>query len=80
MMNSPDKDNELLSYSVANAKITKNSMNEKKIDKEKNARTKRIDPVDAMIDANVAYMKLKEEELMNAEAQLEGYMEMMGWK
>ena len=75
-----NKENELLTYSIANAKITKNSMDEKKVDKEKNSRTRRIDPVDAMIDANVAYMKLKEETKYDTEKGLEAYLEKMGWK
>ena len=74
------KENELLSWSVFNAKIVKNSFGEKKIDKEPNSKNKRIDPVDAMIDAHIAYMKLKEEEKINYEKQMEDYLEKMGWK
>lgn len=44
-----DKHNELFTWSVANAILTKNSFGEVKIDK--NTQTQRIDPVDAVIDA-----------------------------
>jgi phage terminase large subunit-like protein len=44
-----NKKNDLLTRSVINAKTTSNSFGEKKIDKE--SETKRIDPVDAIIDA-----------------------------
>lgn len=44
-----DKRNELFSWSVANAALTKNSFGEVKIDKQ--TREQRIDPVDAVIDA-----------------------------
>lgn len=45
-----DKSNELLTWSVCNAKLTFNSFGECKIDK--NYRFKRIDPVDAIIDVH----------------------------
>ena len=75
-----NKSEELLSYSVSNAKIVKNSFGEKKIDKEKNAKNKRIDPCDAMIDAHITQMKLKEEEPINYNKEMEDYLNNMGWK
>lgn len=45
-----DKRNSLLTWSACNAKLVYNSFGECKIDK--NYRTKRIDPVDAIIDAH----------------------------
>jgi phage terminase large subunit-like protein len=45
-----DKANKLLTWSMANAKTTSNSFGEIKIDKD--TKTKRIDPVDAVIDAH----------------------------
>lgn len=72
-----NKFNELLSWSFSNAKIVANSFGEIKVDKEPKARTKRIDPVDACIDAHVAYMKFKED--INLDAEMESYLEAMGW-
>ena len=74
-----NKREELLSYSVSNAKIVRNSFGEKKVDKEPTKRTKRIDPVDAMIDAHITYMKLKEEEKVDYDKEMEDYFEKMGW-
>ena len=74
-----NKKEELLSYSVSNAKIVRNSFGEKKIDKEKDAKTKRIDPVDAIIDAHITQMKLKEEEPVDYNKEMENYLKNMGW-
>ena len=75
-----NKKEELLSYSVSNAKIVKNSFGEKKIDKEKNAKNKRIDPVDAVIDAHITQMKFKEEETVDYNKEMQDYLEKMGRK
>ena len=69
--------NELLSWSFSNAKVVANSFGEIKVDKEPKARTKRIDPVDACIDAHVAYMKFKED--LDIDAEMENYLDAMGW-
>ena len=53
-----DKKNSLLTWSVCNAKLTYNSFGECKIDK--NYRIKRIDPVDAIIDAHKIMIENKE--------------------
>lgn len=74
-----NKKEELLSYSVSNAKIVRNSFDEKKVDKEPNARTKRIDPVDAMINAHITQMKLREVEKIDYDKEMEDYLENMGW-
>lgn len=74
-----NKKEELLSYSVSNAKIVRNSFGEKKIDKEKDAKTKRIDPVDAIIDAHITQMKLREEEPVDYNKEMENYLKNMGW-
>ena len=74
-----NKIEELLSYSVSNAKIVKNSFGEKKIDKEKNAKNKRIDPVDAVINAHITQMKIKTEEPTDYNKEMEDYLEKMGW-
>lgn len=47
-----DRNNRLLTWSMANAKTVSNSFGEIKIDKDPNAKTKRIDPVDAIIDVH----------------------------
>ncbi len=47
-----DRKNKLLTWSVANAVTVSNSFGEIKIDKEKDRRAKRIDPIDAIIDAH----------------------------
>lgn len=72
------KGNELLSWSVSNAKVVANSFGEIKIDKEPRAKYKRIDPVDAVIDAHIAYMKLEEE--IDLEKEMDLYLEQMNWK
>ena len=74
-----NKAEELLSYSISNAKIVKNSFGEKKIDKEKDAKTKRIDPIDAVIDAHITQMKLKEKEPVDYNKEMENYLKNMGW-
>lgn len=75
-----DEANELLDMSFRNARIVKNSFEEEKVDKEPNRRTRRIDPVDAAIDAHVARMKLREEPAVDTEAVMAAYLEKMGWK
>ena len=74
-----NKREELLSYSVSNAKIVRNSLGEKKVDKEKNKKTKRIDPVDAMLDAHITQMKLNSQEPVDYDKEMESYLEKMGW-
>ena len=73
-----DKKNELLSWSFSNAKVVSNSFGEIKVDKEPRAKYKRIDPVDAVIDAHITYMKSKEE-LVDIEEEMNNYLEQMGW-
>ena len=75
-----EKTNGLLSWSACNAKIVKNSFGEKKVDKEPTAKTKRIDPIDAMIDAHIAFMKLSKDEKVDYKKQMEEYLKTMGWK
>ena len=47
-----DHKNELLTWSMVNAAIVRNSFEEIKVDKKPGARFKRIDPVDAFIDSH----------------------------
>lgn len=74
-----DQRNALMSWSVVNAKKTKNSFGEIKVDKEVNARHARIDVVDAIIDAHLAYRKSSKEEAPNYETVVENYLKKMGW-
>lgn len=73
------KGNELLSWSFSNAKVVANSFGEIKVDKEPKSRYKRIDPVDSVIDAHVAYMKMKDDEI-DYEKEMQNYLDMMNWK
>ena len=73
-----DKTNELLSWSFSNAKTVSNSFGEIKVDKEKNKRNRRIDPVDACINAHVAYMKFKDD--IDIDIEMEKYLEAMEWR
>lgn len=75
-----DKNNELLTWSVTNAKTVKNSFGEIKVDKEPRAKFKRIDPVDAWVDAHVVKMKYKVKEIVDVKTELDNYLEKMGWK
>ncbi|WP_322925335.1 terminase large subunit [Paenibacillus campi] len=53
-----NRKNKLLTWSMANAKTTSNSFGETKIDKDPQAKTKRIDPVDAVLDAHKLTLSL----------------------
>ncbi|MCR1848602.1 terminase large subunit [Paeniclostridium sordellii] len=70
-----NKENELLSWSALNAKTVSNPNGEIKIDKDR--RNKRIDPIDAIIDAYK--LAFKEEKLVNANESVDRYLDMMGW-
>lgn len=75
-----DRRNELLTWSMINAAIVRNSFDEIKVDKKPGARFKRIDPVDAIIDAH-ALMLLNNG--TGAPADISGalseYLTLMGW-
>lgn len=76
-----DRRNELLTWSVINAAITRNSFEEIKIDKKPGARFKRIDPVDALIDAHALMLVTNGGEAgVDVESELDNYLTMMGWK
>lgn len=72
--------NELLTWSFLNAKIVRNSFDEIKVDKKPGKRFKRIDPVDACIDAHACKLKNKTKEVVDVENELDKYLEIMGWK
>lgn len=70
-----DEKNELLTWSAVNAKTVSNPNGEIKIDKDR--RQKRIDPIDAIIDAYK--LAFKEEKLVDVNETVDKYLEMMGW-
>ena len=51
-----------------------------KVDKEPRAKFKRIDPVDAAIDAHTVMMKNRSKEVVNVKSELDNYLSKMGWK
>lgn len=74
-----NQNNELLTWSVINASIVRNSFDEIKIDKKPGQRFKRIDPVDACIDAHALMLKNRSKEVVDVKSELEKYLENMGW-
>ncbi|WP_338631342.1 terminase large subunit [Clostridium baratii] len=70
-----DEKNELLTWSAINAKTDSNPLGEIKIDKDR--REKRIDPIDAVIDAYK--LAFKEEKLPDVNERVDNYLKMMGW-
>ena len=69
-----DKRNALLTWSMVNARTVKNSFGEMKIDKEPNAKKKRIDPVDALIDAHFLSLKPPAAPPIDYNAEMERYL------
>ena len=77
-----DRENELLTWSMVNAAVVRNSFEEIKVDKKPGAKFRRIDPVDAIIDAH-ALMLLNtggDAAAVDVESELDAYLSMMGWK
>lgn len=70
-----NKENKLLTWSVANAKVVSNSFGEIKLDKD--LQHKRIDPLDAVIDA--WKMAMTQESELDIKEVTNDYLEMMGW-
>ena len=76
-----DRENELLTWSMLNAAIVRNSFDELKLDKKPGARFKRIDPCDALIDAHALMLMTNGgESCVDVESELDNYLAMMGWK
>ena len=76
-----DETNELLTWSMVNAALVRNSFEEIKVDKKPGARFKRIDPVDAVIDSH-ALMLIStggEAQAVDVSEALDEYLDMMGW-
>lgn len=57
----------------------RNSFDEVKVDKKPGKRTKRIDPVDACIDAHAIMLKNRDKEIVDVESELDKYLKAMGW-
>lgn len=75
-----DVKNELLTWSMVNAAIVRNSFEEIKVDKKPGAKFKRIDPVDAIIDAHACMLlSTGGEGGVDVDNELENYLQMMGW-
>ena len=75
-----DQANELLTWSMINAAIVRNSFEEIKVDKKPGARFKRIDPVDAFIDSHyVVLLNTGDNAPLDINEALNDYLAMMGW-
>lgn len=75
-----DQQNELLTWSMINAAVVRNSFEEIKVDKKPGARFKRIDPVDAVIDAHALMLIDTGGEVpVDVSEALDEYLSMMGW-
>ena len=69
-----------MTWSFLNAEIVRNSFDEIKVDKRPGQNYKRIDPVDACVDAHAIMLKNKTKEVVNVDAELENYLKAMGWR
>ena len=75
-----DQRNELLTWSMVNAAVVRNSFDEIKVDKKPGARFKRIDPVDAVIDAHALMLiTTGGDAAPDIAGDLDDYLAMMGW-
>ncbi|MBR5865717.1 MAG: terminase large subunit [Alistipes sp.] len=75
-----DKANELLTWSMVNAAVVRNSFDEIKIDKKPGARTKRIDPSDAVIDSHALMLQLNGTAgPVDLNQGIDEYFAAMGW-
>ena len=76
-----DRGNELMTWSMLNAAIVRNSFEEIKVDKKPGARYKRIDPVDAIIDAHALMLLSNGGDTgpVDVDGEVEKYLAMMGW-
>lgn len=74
-----NRNNELMTWSFTNARTVRNSFDEIKVDKRPGQQFKRIDPVDAAIDAHAVRIKSRPEEQVDVESELTDYLDMMGW-
>ena len=63
---------------MVNARVVTNSFGEIKVDKEPRAKKKRIDPVDAVIDAHFLALKPPTAPPIDVNAEMEKYLKGMG--
>lgn len=75
-----NRSNELLTWSFCNAAIVRNSFDEIKVDKKPGQRFKRVDAVDACVDAHAVLLKFKKKELISADDEMTKYLEYMNWQ
>lgn len=73
-----NRHNELLIWSFLNAVTVSNAVGEIKVDKEGNKRKKRIDPVDATVDAHYIVVKNKTDTKVDVNNEIEIFLKMMG--
>lgn len=75
-----DERDELLTWSMTNAAVVRNSFEEIKVDKKPGAKFKRIDPVDAFIDAHALMLMTTggEPDIPVSDA-LDQFLALMGW-
>ena len=74
-----NRNNELMTWSFTNARTVRNSFDEIKVDKRPGQQFKRIDPVDAVIDAHAVRIKSRPDEQVDVETELTNYLDLMGW-
>lgn len=74
-----DASNELMSWSFANAELVYNSFGEAKVDKKEGKRHRRIDAVDAAIDAHFCRLVQRDSVTIDVDEEMSRYLEMMGW-
>ena len=75
-----NRNNELMTWSFVNASIVRNSFDEIKVDKKPGQNYKRIDVVDACIDAHAVLLKNKAQKPpVDIETEMDKYLAMMGW-
>ena len=75
-----NRSNELLTWSFCNAAIVRNSFDEIKVDKKPGQRFKRVDAVDACVDAHAVLLKFRKKELISADDEMSKYLEYMNWQ
>lgn len=74
-----NRNNELLTWSAVNSAIVRNSFGEIKVDKQPGGNYKRIDPIDACINAHTVMIRNKTKDVIDVGAELANYLEAMGW-
>lgn len=73
-----DPKNELMTWSFMNARLVRNSFDEVKVDKRAGAQTKRVDAVDAAIDAHFVRMGSREDAAVDVSGGIEEWLRLMG--